>query len=77
MGRKSKNKGVTCTASLLAQTEKNLTATQEVQVQFLSWDPLRKGMATHSNIVAWGSSGQRRPVGYSPWGRESRTRLSD
>ena len=27
---------------------------QEMQVQFLSWgDPLEKGMATHSNILAW------------------------
>ena len=28
---------------------------QEMQVQSLSWeDPLEKGMATHSSIVAWG-----------------------
>ena len=27
---------------------------QEMRVQFLSWgDPLEKGMATHSNILAW------------------------
>ena len=33
---------------------KNLPATQETQVQSLGWeDPLEKGMATHSSILAW------------------------
>ena len=28
---------------------------QETQVSFLGWeDPLEEGMATHSNILAWG-----------------------
>ena len=28
--------------------------TEETQVQFLGWeDPLEKGMATHSSILAW------------------------
>ena len=41
-------------ASLLAQLVKNLPAMQETQVQSLSWeDPLEKGMATHSSILAW------------------------
>ena len=41
-------------ASLVAQTVKNLPAMQELWVQSLSWDdPLEKGMATHSNILAW------------------------
>ena len=32
---------------------KNLPAMQEIQVLPLGWeDPLEKGMATHSNIVA-------------------------
>ena len=32
---------------------KDLPAMQETQVQFLGWeDPLEKGMATHSNILA-------------------------
>ena len=32
---------------------KNLPATQETQVRSLGWeDPLEKGMATHSNILA-------------------------
>ena len=33
---------------------KNSPAMQETQVQFLGWeDPLEKGMATHSSILAW------------------------
>ena len=41
-------------ASLVAQTVKNLPAMQETQVRSLSWDdPLEKGMATHSSILAW------------------------
>ena len=38
----------------VAQMVKNLPAVQETQVQSLGWeDPLEKGMATHSSIVAW------------------------
>ena len=38
----------------MAQTVKNLPAIQETQVQSLGWeDPLEKGMATHSSILAW------------------------
>ena len=41
-------------ASLVAQMVKNLCAMQETQVQPLSWeDPLEKGMATHSSVLAW------------------------
>ena len=37
-----------------AQTVKNLPAMQETGVQFLGQeDPLEKGMATHSSILAW------------------------
>ena len=33
---------------------KNLPAMQETRVQSLGWeDPLEKGMATHSSILAW------------------------
>ena len=33
---------------------------QETLVQFLGWeDPLDKGMATHSSILAWRIPGQR------------------
>ena len=41
-------------ASLVAQTVKRLLAMQETQVWFLGQeDPLEKGMATHSYIIAW------------------------
>ena len=40
--------------SLMAQMVKNLPAMQETQVPSLGWkDPLEKGMATHSSILAW------------------------
>ena len=39
---------------MVAQTVKNLPAIQETCVQTLSQeDPLEKGMATHSNLLAW------------------------
>ena len=50
---------------------KNLPAMQETWFQFLGWeDPLEKGMATYSSILAW----------RSPWTKEtgvakSQTRL--
>ena len=38
----------------MAQMVKNLPAMQETRVQSLGWeDPLEKGMATHSSILAW------------------------
>ena len=41
-------------ASLVTQWVKNLPAMQETQVQSLGReDPLEKGMATHSRILAW------------------------
>ena len=41
-------------ASLVAQIIKNLPAMQETLVRFLAQeDPLEKGMATHSSILAW------------------------
>ena len=44
----------TLRASLVAQTVKNLPAVQETWVRSLGWeDPLEKGMATHSSILAW------------------------
>ena len=40
-------------------------------VQYLGReDPLEKGMATHSSILAWKSHGQRSLVGYSPEGHK-------
>ena len=41
-------------ASFIAQLVKNLPAMQETWVQSLGWeDPLEKGKATHSSILAW------------------------
>ena len=41
-------------ASLVAQLVKNPPAMQETCVQSLGWkDPLEKGKATHSSILAW------------------------
>ena len=41
-------------SSLVAQTVKNLTAMHETWVRFLGQeDPLEKGMAAHSSILAW------------------------
>jgi len=40
-------------ASLVAQMVKNSAAMQETHTQSLGWeDPLEKGMATHSSILA-------------------------
>ena len=44
----------TVRASLIAQLVKNPPAMQETPVQFLGQeDPLEKGKATHSSILAW------------------------
>ena len=59
--------------SLVAQLVKNLSAMQENWVRSLGWeDPLEKGKATQSSILAW-----RIPWTDSPWCRKSQTRLSD
>ena len=48
----------------MAQTVKNLPAMQETQVQSLGLeDPLEKGMATHSSILAWRISWTEEPGG--------------
>ena len=40
--------------SLVTQMVKSLPAMQETQLWFLGWEnPLEKGMATHSSILAW------------------------
>ena len=49
--------------SLVAQMVKNLSAVWEIWVRSHGWkDPLEKGMAAHSSILAW-----RILAGYSPW----------
>ena len=51
-------------AFLMAQRVKNLPAMQETQVLSLDLDnPLEKGMATHSSILAWGIPWTEEPAG--------------
>ena len=51
-------------ASLVAQTVKTLPAVREMWVQSLGWEePLEKGMATHSSILAWGIPWTKEPGG--------------
>ena len=58
-------------AFLVVQTVKILPAMQEAWVQSLGQkDPLQKGKATHSSILAWEIHRQRSLVGYSPWGHK-------
>ena len=53
-------------------------AVQETRVRSLGWeDPLKKGMATHSSILAWRIPWTENLAGYRPWGCKSRTQLSD
>ena len=41
-------------ASMVAQTVKNLPVMPDIWVRSLGWeDPLEKGKATHSSILAW------------------------
>ena len=41
---------------------KNLPAVQDTRVQSLGWkDPLEKGIATHSSILAWRIPGTEEP----------------
>ena len=60
-------------ASLVAQLVKNPPAMQETWIQSLVWeDPLEKGKATHSSILAW-----RIPWTIFHGVAKSRTRPSD
>ena len=50
-------------ASLVVQTIKNLSAMHETWVRSLGQeDPLEKGIATHSSILAWRISWTEKPV---------------
>ena len=49
-------------ASLVVQLVKNLPAMRETCIRSLGWeDPLEKGKATHSNILAWRIPGTGEP----------------
>ena len=55
----------------MAQTVKNLPAMQETQVPSLDWeDPLEKGMATHTSILAWRLPRTEEPGGLQSMGRK-------
>ena len=44
---------------------------QETRVSLLGReDPLKKGMATHSSILAWEITQTEESGGYSPWGHK-------
>ena len=54
---------------LVAQMMKNLPARQETRVRFLGWeDPLEKGMAAHSSILAWRTPWTEEPGGLQSMG---------
>ena len=55
----------------MAQTVKNLPAMPETQVQSLGQEnPLEKGMATHSSILAWRIPWPEEPCGLQPMGHK-------
>ena len=57
--------------TLVVQMVENLPTVQQTWVRSLGQeDPLEKGMATHSSILAGESQGQKSLVGYSPWGHK-------
>ena len=61
----------------MAQRLKRLPVTQETRVQSLGGkDPLEKGMATHSSILAWEMPWTEEPGGLQTMGSQSQTRLS-
>ena len=63
----------------MAQTLTKLPAMQEAQVQPQGQeDPLEKGMATHSSILAWRIPWTEEPDGLHSMGlQKSQTRLSN
>ena len=62
----------------MAQSVKRLPAMQETQVQSLGGeDPLEKGMAPHSSILAWRIPWTEEPGGLQSIESQSQTGLSD
>ena len=59
---------------LVAQMVKNLPAMQVTCVRSLDWeDPLEKGMAIHSNILAWKIPRTEEPGGLQSVGSQIQT----
>ena len=64
-------------ASLVAQRVKSLPTMQKTWVQSLGWEnPLEKGMATHSGILAWRIKWTEEPKGLQSMGFQSQMRLN-
>ena len=64
-------------ASLVTQTVKNPPAMQEMWFRSLGWeDPLEKGMATHSSILAWRIPQTEEPGRLQSMGLQSQTQLA-
>ena len=58
----------------MAQMVKNMPAMQDTQVQTLGQeDPLEKGMATHSSILAWRIPWSEKPCQLQSMGSQSDT----
>ena len=54
---------------MVTRTGKNLPTVRETRVRFLSReDPLEKGMATHSSILAWKIPWMEEPGGLQSMG---------
>ena len=69
--QESKMSNIYKISSLVAQTVKNLPVMQETWVQSLGWeDPLEKGIATHSSILAWRISRIEEPAGPQSMGSQ-------
>ena len=55
----------------MAQMVKNLPAVQETRLQSLGWEnPLEKGMAIHSSILAWRLPWTEEPGGLQSMGSQ-------
>ena len=55
----------------MVQKVKNLSTRQETPVRSLGWeDPLEKGMATHSSILAWRIPRTEEPGGLQSMGSQ-------
>ena len=62
----------------MAEIVKNPSTMQETRLQSLGWeDPLEKGLATYSSILAWRISWTEEHEGLESMGSQSRLRLSD
>ena len=65
-------------ASLVAQMVMNLLAMLETWVQSPGWeDPLEKGTATHSSILAWRILWTEEPGGLQSMITKSQTRMNN